>query len=79
MTGKRKGLRILGTVACILLTVLVLLRVLALHRSRPEEIRRFCGDRLPEYQIPEEIEFTPALPRTERGKIDYRALEKKEQ
>ncbi len=41
MTGKRKGLRILGTVACILLTVLVLLRVLALHRSRPEEIRRF--------------------------------------
>ena len=44
-----------------------------------EEIRRFCGDRLPEYQIPEEIEFTPALPRTERGKIDYRALEKKEQ
>ena len=40
-----------------------------------EEIRRFCGSKLPEYQIPEEIEFTPVLPRTDRGKVDYRALE----
>lgn len=40
MAGKRKGLRILGTVVCILLTGMVLARLLALHRSRPEEIRQ---------------------------------------
>ncbi len=40
-----------------------------------EDIRSCCQDRLPEYQIPDMIEFTAAMPRTERGKIDYRALE----
>lgn len=39
------------------------------------EIRDYCQNKLPEYQIPDVIEFTDALPRTERGKIDYRALE----
>ncbi len=39
------------------------------------DIKNFCRDKLPEYQIPEVIEFTSALPRTERGKVDYRALE----
>lgn len=43
-----------------------------------EEIQRFCRGKLPEYQIPDEIEFVPTLPRTERGKVDYRALEEKE-
>ena len=42
------------------------------------EIKAFCRDKLPEYQIPEVIEFISALPRTERGKTDYRALEEKE-
>lgn len=41
-----------------------------------EEIRAFCVGKLPNYQIPDVIEFVDALPRTERGKIDYRALEK---
>lgn len=41
-----------------------------------EEIRAFCVGKLPDYQIPDVIEFVDALPRTERGKIDYRALEK---
>ena len=39
------------------------------------EIKSFCRDKLPEYQIPEVIEFTTVLPRTERGKVNYRALE----
>lgn len=39
------------------------------------EIRDYCKNKLPEYQIPDVIEFTDVLPRTERGKIDYRALE----
>lgn len=39
------------------------------------EIREFCCGKLPEYQIPDVIEFTAALPRTDRGKVDYRALE----
>ncbi|MBR4762381.1 MAG: acyl--CoA ligase, partial [Clostridia bacterium] len=41
-----------------------------------EEIRAFCKDKLPGYMIPDEIEYLPDLPRTSRGKIDYRALEK---
>ena len=39
------------------------------------EIKDYCCDKLPNYQIPDVIEFVAALPRTERGKIDYRALE----
>ncbi len=42
-----------------------------------DDIRAFCVGRLPEYQIPDEIEFVDALPRTDRGKVDYRALEKR--
>ena len=38
-------------------------------------IIQFCNGKLPDYQIPDEIEFRDALPRTDRGKIDYRALE----
>ena len=40
------------------------------------ELREFCESKLPEYQIPELISFTDALPRTDRGKVDYRALQK---
>ena len=35
-----------------------------------------CRTELPEYMVPAEIEFRTDLPRTDRGKIDYRALEK---
>ncbi len=39
------------------------------------EIQDICHKELPEYMIPEKMEFMDDLPRTERGKIDYRALE----
>ena len=42
-----------------------------------EEIRQCCRTELPEYMIPEKIEYAEDLPRTERRKIDYRALEEK--
>ncbi len=39
------------------------------------EIVSICKKDLPEYMIPESIEYRTDLPRTDRGKIDYRALE----
>lgn len=35
-----------------------------------------CSKQLPDYMIPVEIEFRDDLPRTSRGKVDYKALEK---
>ena len=43
-----------------------------------EEILRLCRDKLPDYMVPDEIEYRHDLPRTSRGKVDYRALEKAE-
>lgn len=40
-----------------------------------EDIRAFCKGKLPEYQIPDNVEFIDILPRTPREKVDYRALE----
>ena len=40
-----------------------------------EVIWKECRNQLPKYMIPEEIEFLEDLPRTPRGKVDYRALE----
>jgi len=40
-----------------------------------QDIQAFCRDKLPDYQIPEVIEFCTELPRTPRGKVDYRELE----
>ena len=40
-----------------------------------QEIIDNCKKMLPGYMVPEEIEFRDSLPRTPRGKIDYRALE----
>ena len=39
------------------------------------EINDICKRALPEYMVPEEVEFVEELPRTSRGKIDYRYLE----
>lgn len=39
------------------------------------ELLRLCQDKLPGYMVPDEIEYCDDLPRTPRGKIDYRALE----
>lgn len=40
-----------------------------------EEILALCYENLPEYMMPETIVYSKDLPRTERGKVDYRALE----
>lgn len=40
-----------------------------------QEILNICKQKLPFYMIPEEIVFVADLPRTSRGKIDYRTLE----
>jgi amino acid adenylation domain-containing protein len=40
------------------------------------ELRRWCGARLPRYLVPAHIEVLTALPRTDRGKIDRRQLER---
>lgn len=41
-----------------------------------QEIIENCNAALPEYMVPEAVEYRADLPRTERGKVDYRALEK---
>jgi long-chain acyl-CoA synthetase len=43
------------------------------------DIKRFCAEHLPDYSLPDEVTFTDMLPRTARGKIDYRALEEEVQ
>ena len=43
-----------------------------------KEIMELCLSNLPKYMLPEEIEYRIELPRTARGKVDYRALEEKE-
>ena len=43
------------------------------------DIKRFCAEHLPDYSLPDEVVFSEALPRTNRGKIDYRALEEEVQ
>ena len=43
-----------------------------------DEIKHLCKESLPEYLVPVEIEYVKNMPRTERGKIDYRALEAEE-
>lgn len=40
-----------------------------------KSIIKTCKSVLPDYMVPEEVEFRKELPRTERGKVDYRALE----
>ena len=40
-----------------------------------EQILEKCREKLPDYMVPVEIEYMDALPRTERGEVDYRALE----
>ena len=43
-----------------------------------EQVLEICRENLPEYMVPEEISFVEEMPRTPRGKIDYRALEEQE-
>ena len=41
------------------------------------ELLGHCKKNLPEYMLPEEIEYLSDLPRTARGKIDYKSLEER--
>ncbi len=52
----------------------ILKKDMDVEKSR-KEIMDTCKQNLPEYMVPEEIEFVDDMPRTPRGKIDYRALE----
>ena len=45
------------------------------RNSAEEEIMEICEQNLPEYMIPDIIEFVDDLPRTPRGKVDYLKLE----
>ena len=49
---------------------------IAPDNSVKNDVLFFCKKHLPEYMIPTEIEFLKDFPRTARGKIDYRTLEK---
>ena len=40
----------------------------------PEELRRFCGERLARYKVPKAVEVTATLPRTPSGKLLRREL-----
>ena len=40
-----------------------------------EQILALCRKELPDYMMPEAVRYRDDLPRTPRGKIDYRALE----
>jgi long-chain acyl-CoA synthetase len=42
-----------------------------------KELRELCKTQLPEYMWPDRFVFVDELPRTSRGKIDYRALEER--
>ncbi len=44
------------------------------RETRPEELRRYLGSRLPPYMIPSMFVFLESLPRTITGKPDRRAL-----
>ena len=46
------------------------------EEEKRSEILNICRKGLPEYMVPEEIEFVNDLPRTPRGKIDYKKLER---
>ena len=43
--------------------------------SISEELLSICKENLPSYMVPEEFVYLKDLPRTPRGKIDYRVLE----
>ena len=38
------------------------------------ELLRYCGDGLPAFKAPKQIVLSASLPKTERGKLDRRAL-----
>lgn len=45
------------------------------NESTKQSIIKTCKSLLPDYMVPNEIECRKELPRTDRGKVDYRILE----
>ena len=43
-------------------------------RLSPEDILAYCAARLPSFKAPKRIIVRTSLPKTERGKLDRRAL-----
>ena len=43
-------------------------------KSDRDEIRKYCGKRMPRHKVPTIIEFVSELPKTPGGKILYREL-----
>lgn len=44
-----------------------------------DTLMKYCQGKLPQYMIPEEIVYRNEFPRTSRGKVDYRELERESQ
>ncbi|MBO6155169.1 MAG: hypothetical protein J6O60_06985 [Lachnospiraceae bacterium] len=44
-------------------------------KENKAKIIRYCKKELPDYMVPVEMEFIIEIPRTSRGKVDYRVLE----
>jgi len=49
------------------------------NEETKQRILNICKDSLPGYMVPDEIEFRDELPRTARGKVDFRVLEQEMQ
>jgi acyl-coenzyme A synthetase/AMP-(fatty) acid ligase len=45
----------------------------------PERIARYCAERMPPYMVPSFVEIVGALPKTPSGKVDYPALQRREE
>ena len=56
--------------------VVVLNEGYSANEELTQEIISNCKNKLPEYMVPEIVEYRLDLPRTARGKVDFRALEK---
>jgi long-chain acyl-CoA synthetase len=44
----------------------------------PADVQNYCVKRLPNYKVPQYVEFLPSLPKTGNGKVDKESLRSKE-
>ena len=59
--------------------IIVLKKDFGKSEETKQRILDICKSSLPDYMVPDEIEFRDELPRTARGKVDYRVLEQEMQ
>ena len=59
--------------------IIVLKKGFEKNEETKQRILNICKDSLPGYMVPDEIEFRDELPRTARGKVDFRVLEQEMQ